>query len=314
MKTLKTTLFALLLVTITSLAFGQGQIGFYYTDDDGNGTPPPLKSECTAGTPLADGTLVKIFWDRTGNGPDVTDVQPAIGIGYGKANQTTFQLNGTQYGLGAGYFVTEFYFFVAELPTAASFPGDTALYYLKISTPNLCYQTHDILLAPGQQDLYLLDTDWTCTTGAPCRPDTTTPPAAPSALVASNGGCEEVQLTWNHNGQRLVGFNIYEDGQRVAGAQAEERETTVFSTTDTPHMYTIKAFNGGGESPASNQDNGDAYLLRFVRDGRQSDGRQPARLDAHDSLPASQRGVPVRRQVVPVRFDGQCAARPAGDL
>ncbi len=105
MKILKTTLFSLLLVTITSLAFGQGQVGFYYTDEDVNGDPPPLRMQCTTGTPLPDGTLITVYWDNNHNGPDASDVVPGIGEGYGQANTVTFPINGQQQGLGAGYFV-----------------------------------------------------------------------------------------------------------------------------------------------------------------------------------------------------------------
>lgn len=266
MKTLKTTLFSLLLVTFASLAFGQGQINFYYNTETVPGVPP-LRTQCTTGTPLPDGTVISIYWDNNNNGPDVTDVQPEIGIEYGQANYVTLPMNGVGLGLGAGYFVNELEsFFVQFLPTSAEVPGDTALYYLEISQPNLCIQSSVFSLQQGLVEWYITEADWTCATGAPCRVNTTPPPAALINLVASDGGCEAVHLSWEHDGLHVDGFNIYVNGTRVIGAAAAERFLDVWPYAADVRTYSIKAFNIGGESDASNSDNGDSYLLKFALD------------------------------------------------
>jgi hypothetical protein len=263
MKYLKTTLLAFTLVMFASLAFGQGQVSFLYYDH-GDGNPPPLRTQCTTGDSLPDGTLITIYWDNNHNGPDDSDVPPELGTGYGQANFTTFPMNGLQSGLGSGYFAADFDFVVSQLPGSATVPGDTALYYLEISTSTLCWRSDDVVLQAGAQEWDMTAADWTCTTGAPCRMDTTPPPAAPTNVVASDGGCEVVHVTWQHDGENVNGFNIYADGVRVGGAQSEEREVYILILSTAVKSYTVKAFNVGGESPASNADNGNSYLLKFA--------------------------------------------------
>jgi hypothetical protein len=75
----------------------------------------PLTTECGGGDLIPDGAMVKIFWDRNGNGPDSSDQPPPLcdfpieceGGPFGTVSLIEFPFNGTTTGLGAGLFYSD---------------------------------------------------------------------------------------------------------------------------------------------------------------------------------------------------------------
>jgi hypothetical protein len=202
---------------------------------------------------------VCVFWDNNHNGPDTADVQPEEGIGYAQVNFTCLTMNGAAQGYGQGFFVTDPYFCVSELPSAP----DTALYYLQINSGGCCWRSDVFAVSPGVDDWAPDQVNWHCV-NSPCG-TTGEVPSAPTNCVASNDlYCLSVLVSWQHNGQSVSGFNIYADDTLVTSAGSTDRSWPVSVFTQRVRSYRVKAYNGAGESAASNADNGSTYQLRFA--------------------------------------------------
>jgi hypothetical protein len=224
------------------------------------GVNNPLGCPCesTVTHPYSDGVPICVFWDNNANGPDAADVQPEEGEGQNQVSFNCTTLNGQGTGYGRGYFDTDPYFCVGDLP---SFP-DTALYYLQINSGGCCWRSDVFLVQPGVDEWYMDWANWHCV-NTPCGGGEV--PSAPANCVASNDlYCLEVLVTWQHNGQNVNGFNIYADDTLVASATAAARSYRMAVYTDRVRSYRVSAYNGAGESAPSNADNGSAYQLRFV--------------------------------------------------
>jgi len=259
MKFVRTLLSGLFCLALTSWAFGdQGCLWIEYA---GRGVNAPLGCPCenTALHPYADGVPVCVFWDNDADGPDTTDVQPEEGDGYAQVNFTCLTLNGAAQGYGQGFFVTDPYFCVSELPSAP----DTALYYLQINSGGCCWRSDVFAVSPGVDDWAPDQVNWHCV-NSPCG-TTGEVPSAPTNCVASNDlYCLSVLVSWQHNGQSVSGFNIYADDTLVVSAGSAERSLAFTVFTDRVRSYRVRAYNGAGESAPSNADNGSTYQLRFV--------------------------------------------------
>jgi len=259
MKFVKTLLFGLLCLAVTSGAFGdQGCVQIYYESAGGH-APLGCPCENTAQHPYPDGVPLCIFWDNDADGPDATDVQPEEGESYAQVNFNCMGLNGAGIGLGAGFFATDPYFCVNVLP---EFP-DTALYYLQVNFGGCCWRSDVFLVLPGVDDWNMTQVNWHCT-NSPCG-GTGEVPSAPVNCVASNDlYCLAVWVSWQHNGQNVSGFNVYADDTLAWSGTSTERTAGFTVFTDRVRSYTVKAYNGAGESDPSNADNGSTYQLRFA--------------------------------------------------
>ncbi|MCX6601605.1 MAG: T9SS type A sorting domain-containing protein [bacterium] len=259
MKFARTLLSGLFCLAMASWAFGdEGSIQITY---ESRGVNAPLGCPCenTALHPYADGVPICIFWDNNANGPDTSDVQVEEGEGYGQALWSCMAMNGQAAGLGLGFFDTDPYFYVPQLPE----PPDTALYYLQVNSGGCCWRSDVFTVPPGVDEWFTNEVDWHCV-NSPCGTSGEVP-SAPVNCVASNDlYCLSVLVTWQHIGQNVSGFNIYADDTLVVSAGSTERFTQFTVYTDRVRSYRVRAFNGAGESAPSNADNGSTYQLRFA--------------------------------------------------
>lgn len=98
------------------------------------------------GTPLADGTEVKVYWDWDKNGPDAKDPQPVVGEKAGEANFNLFKLNSAELGAETGQFLTDPMFnIVGYLP-------EPATYYLRVCLDERQLVSNVVTLTPGMAD------------------------------------------------------------------------------------------------------------------------------------------------------------------
>lgn len=249
-----------LLVFASSTLGDSGMLDIYYDDSDGN---LPLGFPCTSPrTPFPDGTPICIYWDNNANGPGDDD-QPTVGIGYSQVNFNCFSFNGTASAVGAGYFFIDPQFVVRDLPFSdATHLGDTALYYLQINAGGTCWWSPVFRVQPGSGEITFIDDSLICANHA-CSGGTV--PNAPTNCNATDDThCLSVQVSWQHNGTNVGGFNVYTGTDLVASAGQASRSATFDVYDDAVSPYHVKAYNGNGESAASNMDNGSGYLLRFV--------------------------------------------------
>lgn len=253
MKLTKTLWASILLLVLAATAFGDpGEIYIFYDSTETGYHPVGAPCDVATRVGFADGVPICIFWDSTGNGPDATDRQPIVGT---EVNYNCFAFNGTFWGIGAGFFITDPYFAVSELP-------DNPIYYLQVNSGGRCWRSDPFTMVPGASDLPMTEAMWHCVDN-PCAGGP--PPAAPFAVQASDDQyCLAVQVTWEHNGQNVGGFNVYADGELVGSAGQAARTMSIQMLSDETHSFTVKAFNANGESDASNADNGSTYLLRFA--------------------------------------------------
>jgi hypothetical protein len=254
MKFVRTLLPGLFCLAMASWAFGdQGCLQIEYAR---RGVNAPLGAPCenTLAHPYSDGVPVCVFWDNNANGPDSTDIQPVQGDGYAQVNFTCMVLNGGEQGFGQGFFSTDPFFCVFELPTAP----DTNLYYLQVNSGGSCWRT-DVFTVPAGVDEWLInEVNWHCV-NAVCGSGGEVPSAPTNCLASNDSYCLSVLVSWQHNGQNVSGFNIYADDTLVASAGATDRSWPVPVFTERVRSYRVKAYNGSGESVASNADNGSTY-------------------------------------------------------
>jgi len=164
--------FAVILLLISASAFAQG-FSTSWINAPGIGTM--LTTVCPANggtTPIPDGRIVKIFWDSNSNGPDAADPQPTVcndppncDLGpAGTVNYSQFTMNGTNIGLGAGYFYTD-----ANFTSVGVLPSPPR-YYLRIYDTDgttVLWTSNVFTLGSGAQDIYLQASDWTCGNAGP---------------------------------------------------------------------------------------------------------------------------------------------------
>jgi hypothetical protein len=262
---LKKTIF-LVLVTLMTAGLAQAQEGlaaFSYTMDI-YPSNTPLGCPCTNPVPYGDGLVsYGVYWDRNGNGVDAADSLIPVGVGYGQGSWQCASFNGVMQGFGAGFFYTEEPLVIQDLPVAP----DSAMYYLQISTSgssNCCWTTISVPIETGYHEIPFQRSDWTCQPNS-CPNVSGLPAAASNVTASDNTGCLLVTVTWQHSGQNIAGFNIYEDGVYRIPASSDARSLSI-PTQCGPHTYMVKATNCAGESPASNTDQGSTYLLKFSYD------------------------------------------------
>lgn len=81
------------------------------------------------------------------------------------------------------------------------------------------------------------------------------PPAQPLDLLAESRSGARVRLTWTHAGASTTGFRIYRDGVEfttVAPVAGDQQSWTSSAMTDaTTYIFTVAAYNDGGEGPLS---------------------------------------------------------------
>ena len=134
----------------------------------------PLYTECGGNVPIPDGVMVRLFWDRNGNGPDDADEPPPLCddppmCEYGPArtvNIIEFPINGVETTMGPGMFTSN--------------PGLATIfdmlipnrYYARIycADGNVLYTSNVIEPAGGLTDAYLTF-DCTPCSGAPALPE-----------------------------------------------------------------------------------------------------------------------------------------------
>ena len=98
------------------------------------------------GTPLPDGTEVKVYWDWDENGPDAKDPQPVVGEEYGNANFSSFKINSADLGASPGQFITDPMFkIVGGMPKPAT-------YYLRVCVGDKQLVSNVVKLASGLAD------------------------------------------------------------------------------------------------------------------------------------------------------------------
>ncbi|MCC6475708.1 T9SS type A sorting domain-containing protein [bacterium] len=95
----------MLLVFLGSVGISNAQFTVFFSYLGAQG---PLTDQCVGGNPLPDGTVVEIFWDGNGNGPDSTDLPPCELSPIPEPNYCSFGMNGESAGgIGAGAFFTD---------------------------------------------------------------------------------------------------------------------------------------------------------------------------------------------------------------
>ncbi len=266
MKSMKSLLFGLLALLVASAAFAQpGVVAFYYICD---GAIPPLPQvgPCTAAAPFIDGTLICIYWDNDNNGPDNDDPILEEGELEGEVLPSPcLPFNSAALGCTSdGYFASEANSVFTILPANPT-------YFLKINANGMCLTSTVFTVSSGPQDIMLDAADWTCVQ-QPC-PTTGSAPNPPRNVVASDDDeCANVLVEWDapDGGAAWLGYNIYADGEFATQVGPAVTEQLVQRwTMDARATYTVKAYNGVGESVASNSDQGGTILMRFnqaVRD------------------------------------------------
>lgn len=143
----------------TSCVSGVGGVDTYF----------PLLTTCDGGQPLPDGTLIKIYWDANGNGPDAIDEQPEIGEGYAQFNFNTFTINGEAMLGIPGTFINE----AACFHSPYYFPVPPR-YYLVVETPEIRWVSAVVEL-PDEYYEPTLETpeEWSCESRVPCGDEQT---------------------------------------------------------------------------------------------------------------------------------------------
>jgi hypothetical protein len=86
------------------------------------------------------------------------------------------------------------------------------------------------------------------------------PPAAPSVLIATSAGADQVDLAWTDNATDEAGFKIERSTDGVSFSQVATTGTDVTSYPDnglnasTTYWYRVSAWNASGDSAWSNSD------------------------------------------------------------
>jgi hypothetical protein len=262
MKPMKTVFFVLCTVLLASLAYAQPAIiNVAYNPSN------PLEllgSPCDAATrvPYVAGTVnICVYWDRDGDGPEDTDLQPDIGTEYGQVN---WQCQSLPYD---GFFDFPEMLVINSIPDTGSDHPD---YFLRIGGGGVCWQSTTFEATPGNVDLEFTYANWTClSTTCPVSGVQPNPPTNFHATVDTK--CMEVVLTWQHDRQNIAGFHFWQDGIRINREGGPADSSFVVSVTNNlPHYYRATAYNASFESVPTDSALGHTYLVEFA-DGAAGD-------------------------------------------
>jgi len=208
----------------------------------------PLMTECGGSVPIPDGVMVKLFWDRNGNGPDDSDQPPPLcdhpincdDGPAGTVNINEFAFNGMTNGMGAGMFDSD-----PGLATVGDILNPNRFFArIYCMDGNVLYTSNVVEPPPGVSDAVLTFTCTPCN-GAPTVPEWFLTQSYPNPAVDS--------IT--------VPFGLQVNGEAVILlSPAVERET------DT--LFWGPLWSGGHEVSAqlSNRPNG-LYEVRLMSGG-----------------------------------------------
>jgi hypothetical protein len=209
----------------------------------------PLMTECGGSVPIPDGVMVKLFWDRNGNGPDSSDQPPPLcdfpidceGGPTGTVNIIEFAFNGTINGMGPGMFDSD-----PGLVTQGDVL-DPNRFYARIYCldGNVLWTSNVVVAPPGVSDAVLrFDCDSSCN-GAPAVPEWFLTQSYPNPAVDS--------IT--------VPFGLQVTGEAVVLLSA-----VVERGTDT--LFSGRMWSGGHEMDADLADRPNGlYYVRLVSGG-----------------------------------------------
>lgn len=121
----------------------------------------------------------------------------------------------------------------------------------------------DEVVQDGHVETPALDADYALiVSGGETTP--VTPPAAPTALSANAGACDQIDLSWTDNSDNESSFLIERstDGSNFSSLGSVGSNTTSYSDTtvaeNTSYWYRVKATNSGGDSGYTNTANATA--------------------------------------------------------
>ncbi|MCC6477358.1 hypothetical protein IT157_09925 [bacterium] len=138
-------LLAMMLVATSQLfAEGTPPVALFYTFD-GSICDQGLNK----GTPIPDGSVVKVYWDLNGNGPDEKDFQPAIGSEAENVNWNTYVINSDSLIKVKGMIATDPGFCVVGLLP------DVPRYYFRICLDGKSLTSDVFTLVSGLQEFNL---------------------------------------------------------------------------------------------------------------------------------------------------------------
>jgi hypothetical protein len=213
----------------------------YATADD-----PSLGCPCADGTAYSQDTWVGLMEDRGSAGPDYRD---SVLAGW--------TMNGPDWGLGDGYFLTDpdLFFQVAPPPC-----------YVLVNSGNCCWYTGDRTFPPGISEWNLRFEDWTCQDPA-CNMEPPWIPAPSNFRASDDSLCMEIVGTWewDFGGPQIQGFVVYEvPEQRRYTVTAAARSCVIEPNPLGTGRFFVTAYNDAGESDWSNDDAGSSFRLKFA--------------------------------------------------
>lgn len=181
-----------------------------------------------AGTPLPDGTLLKLYWDNDNNGPDDDDPQPTLcddppvcetGPSF-TCNYNELPMNGEELlGQAGQFFDEQGWRIVGGLLSPSRF-------YFRICLPNSRIVSNVFSVVAGPQDI---DPTWTCS-------DTVCPGCltalAPQAVEASENSCDMVTITWTYPADETAEVTEFDIYRGTAFLQTVPRTGENYSVTD----------------------------------------------------------------------------------
>ena len=196
----------------------------------------PGRCPCNSDNPIPDGMSVCACHDIDMNGPDVGD------------STWMCWANGDEHG-----FISP----SIELPEE-----DVGAHTYLIISNACCWYTNGFVIIPGPQEIILSYGDFNCLNEA-C-PAFVDPPSAPTNVQASDDTlCMAVLVSWEHDGQDVMWFNIYRDSLIVASIAGGLRTTLISVATAAQYEFSVGAANPAGES-RSNGESGSSFRLKFA--------------------------------------------------
>jgi hypothetical protein len=134
----------------------------------------PLMTECGGTVPIPDGVMVKIFWDRNGNGPDDSDQPPPLcdhplecdDGPVGTVNIIEFAFNGLTSGMGPGMFYSD-----PGLVTVGDVLDPNRFFARIYCLDGNVLYTSNVVVAPSGVSDAVLHFECTSCNGAPAVPE-----------------------------------------------------------------------------------------------------------------------------------------------
>lgn len=228
----------------------------------------PLTLACGSGEPVPDGTTVQIFWDSLANGPTPDDRQPVEGPGFLQVNFNQFVMNGGEFDFPGGFYTDPTFSMESGIPT----PGVTGhpVYWLRVclDAQGIYWQSDTFRVEAGLND-YLFgqgedEIPFTCITGT-CGGCPS--PAAVTNLQASQGYCDSIVVTWEHDQNNIAGYRVLVDGEEpyhYIPGPGNMRFVDLTSIGGQDHTYGVRAYRICG----TGQDADTAYSTRITTTGR----------------------------------------------